>query len=60
MLSSAGQPVKDPQVFAKTYAKNVSDVINKHLKERDPELFERVVNGAEGMAITDRPKDFTS
>lgn len=52
MLSSATQPVKDPQAFAKSYADIVSDIIAKHQKERVPSPWEQVDAGAERMDLT--------
>ena len=51
MLSSATQPVKDPQAFAKSYADVVNDIINQHRQQRVPESFEQAADGAQSMSL---------
>lgn len=61
MLSSATQPVKDPQAFAKSYADVVNNIINQHRQQRVPESFQQIAEGAERMDVTApaRQKDYT-
>ena len=56
MLESAGQPVKDPQEFAQTYAGVVNNIIEQHRKQRIPNSFQQIADGATGMEITDNSR----
>ena len=60
MQQSAGQPVKDPQEFAQTYAGVVNDIIEQHKKQRIPAPWDQVDKGEESMAINapGRQKDY--
>jgi hypothetical protein len=52
MSESAGQPVKDPQEFARTYAGVVQQIIEEHKKQRIPDSFQQADAGAQRMDLT--------
>ena len=60
MLESAGQPVKDPEAFARSYADAVAQIIEEHKKERIPDSLKRIDNGQPNMEITsqERQRDY--
>lgn len=51
MSESAGQPVKNPQEFARTYAGAVQQIIEEHKKQRIPDSFQQADAGAQSMAL---------
>ena len=60
MLESAGQPVRNPAAFARSYADAVAQIIEEKKKERIPDSLKRIDNGQPNMEITseERQRDY--